>query len=89
MAINDTIEMTDGWPKERVVATDLSLRRAGLPTLTEMRKRFSRGVQRAVRRGSIKNDVEYYAVRNAAEFTEGERPRLWQLLAAYEDQAGR
>jgi hypothetical protein len=84
MAINDTIEMTDGWPNERVAATDLSLQQDGLPSLTEMRGRFSKVVQRAVRRGSIKDDVEYYAIRNAVELTEEGREGLWQLLAAYE-----
>lgn len=88
MAINDIIEMTDSWPQERVAATDLSLQEHGLPTLTEMRRRFSKLVQRAVRRGSIKDEVEYYVVRNAAELTEDDGERLWLLLAAYEEQAG-
>jgi hypothetical protein len=89
MAINDTIEMTEAWPQERVAATDLSLQQQGLPSLTDVRRRFSRLVQRAVRRGSIKDEVEYYAVRNAAELP-GEAPeRLWSLLAAYEGQARR
>ncbi len=89
MAINDIIEMTDVWPQERVAASDLSLQQLGLPTLTEMRRRFSKFVQRAVRRGSIKNEVEYHAVRNAAELTLGEQERLLGLLAAYEEQGGR
>jgi hypothetical protein len=84
MAINDLIEMTDGWPKEQVASTDLALTKAGLPSLSEMRKRLSKAVQRAVRRGRIKDDVEYYAVRNAAELSgDGQQP-LWLLLAAYE-----
>ena len=86
MAINDTIEMTSGWAQHRIVATDLSLQRAGLPSLTEMRGRFSKVVQRAVRRGSIKDEVEYYAVRNAVELTEDGRERLWSLLVAYEER---
>ena len=89
MALNDIIELTDGWPQQRVAAVDSSLQRKGLPTLTEMRMRFSKSVQRAVRRGIIKDDVEYYAVRNAAELMEGEAERLWPLLAAYEERAVR
>ena len=87
MAINDIIEMTESWPVERVAVTDLSLQQNGLPSLTEMRGRFSKGVQRAIRRGSIKNDVEYHAVRNAVELTEDGKERLWQLLATYEEKA--
>ena len=87
MAINDTIEMTSDWAEERVVATDLSLQRADLPSLTEMRGRFSKVVQRAVRRGSIKDDVEYCAVRNSVELTEEGRDQLWKLLAAYEERS--
>ena len=84
MAINDLIEMTNGWPKEQVASTDLALVKASLPGLSEMRQRFSRAVQRAVRRGRIKDDVEYYAVRNAVELSgDGQEP-LWSLLAAYE-----
>lgn len=88
MAINDIVEMTDAWPRERVAATDLSLQERGLPTLTDMRNRFSKLVQRAVRRGSIKDEVEYYAVRNAAELME-EREPLSHLLVAYEEHTRR
>lgn len=84
MAINDMIEMTDGWAQERVAASDAALLERDLPTLTEMRGRFSKVVQRAVRRGSIKDEIEYHAVRNAAELTGGEQLR--PLLASYEER---
>lgn len=87
MAINDTIEMTADWAQERVATTDATLRDCDLPTLSEMRGRFSMLVQRAVRRGSIKDEVEYYAVRNAAELADG--GPLWLLLATYEERLAR
>jgi len=87
MAINDIIEMTDDWAQERVAATDAALRERDLPTLTEMRGRFSKLVQRAVRRDSIKDQVEYYAVRNAAELGNGDQ--LWPLLKTYEERLAR
>lgn len=87
MAINEIIEMTDDWSQERVAATDTALQQRDLPTLTEMRGRFSKLVQRAVRRGSIKDEVEYYSVRNAAELADGEQ--LWLLLATYEERLAR
>jgi len=84
MAINDLIEMTNGWPTEQVASTDIALVKASLPSLSEMRQRFSKAVQRAVRRGRIKDDVEYYAVRNAVELSGDGQGPLWSLLAAYE-----
>jgi len=84
MAIGDTIEATDRWPRERVVAIDDKLAHEGFPTLSAMRLQFSKVVRRVAARGSIKNDVEYYAVRNAIGMdTENEGP-LWKLLSAYE-----
>jgi hypothetical protein len=87
MAIGDTIEATEGWPGERVAAVDHLLEREGLPSLTEMRLRFSKVIRRVVGRGSIKNEVEYYAVRNAAELTKNGQEALWKLLATYEGRA--
>src|SRR3954447_8390556 len=67
MAVGDTIELTEGWPRDRVAAIDNELVREGLPSLTTVRLRFSKVIHRVVRRGSINNDPEYYAVRSAVE----------------------
>ena len=53
-----------------------------------MRTQFSKVIRRVVGRGSINNDVEYYAVRNAVEVADGERGPLWKLLSAYEERLG-
>jgi hypothetical protein len=87
MAIDDIIEATDAWPTQKVEALDRLLEREGLPKLTEMRLRFSKIIRRVVARRSIKNDVEYYAVRSAAELPHDDAEALWKLLAAYEEQA--
>jgi hypothetical protein len=84
MALNDTIESTSRWAPERVAAMDQSLERDGLPSLTQMRIRFSKAIQRVVARGTIKNDAEYYAVRNAVELVPEQQVDLLKLLAAYE-----
>jgi hypothetical protein len=83
MAVGDLVEMTAAWSKDQVAAVDEKLSADDLPTLSEVRARFSKSVRRAVRRGHIENDVEYYAVRNAAELSSG-ADELWKLLAAYE-----
>jgi hypothetical protein len=84
MAIGDTIEATGGWPRDRVAAIDNELVREGLPTLTAVRLRFSKVIRRVVCRGTIKNDVEYYAVRNIAELARDDQEPLRKLLSEYE-----
>ena len=85
MAIGDLIDLTSGWSAEQISALDLKLGAAHLPTLTEVRARFSNAVQRVLRRGRIDDESEYHAVRNAAEFAQDSGP-LWQLIASYEEQ---
>jgi hypothetical protein len=84
MAIGDTVEATGAWPRDRVAAIDNELAGKGLPSLTAVRLRFSKVIHRAVRRGSIKNDVEYSAVRNAAQLAHDDQEPLWKLWSAYE-----
>jgi hypothetical protein len=86
MAIGDTVDETDGWPRHRVAAIDDELIREGLPSLSAVRLQFSELIHRVVNRGSIQNDVEYHAVRNVVERTqEGQEP-LWKLVSAYEER---
>lgn len=87
MAINDLLEMTHDWSDGKVQELDSALCFNGLPSLTEMRIRFSKTLRRVVTRGSIKNDVEYYAVRIAADLTDSEQSDLSALLSVYEAQA--
>lgn len=89
MAIGDTIEQTDCWSPARVAEADEILASDGLPTLSEMRVRFSKVIKRVVNRGSIKNDIEYYAVRNGAEVAQDGGQDLWPLLTAYEQSQAR
>jgi hypothetical protein len=81
MAIGDLIELTSAWSDEQISVLDRKLGAADLPTLTEVRTRFSRVVQQVLRRGRISSEGEYHAVRNAAEF-EPKSGSLWQLIAA-------
>lgn len=87
MAIGDTIEMAEGWSPEKVESVDHLLNREGLPSLTQMRLGFSKTIQGVVARGTIKNDVEYYAVRNAVELATDKQETLAELLVAYEKSA--
>jgi hypothetical protein len=84
IALADLIELTSRWPDDHVAMVDNALRGEGLATLTELRAKFSKTVQRVVRRGHIEHDSEYHAVRNAAEMLGSEDMSLWPLLAVYE-----
>lgn len=88
MAISDIVEMTADWPLDRVRGIDDDLVREKLPSLTALRVRFSKAVSRAVSRGSIKGDVEYHAVRNAAELAQEGTAPLWRLISDYEKSKG-
>ena len=84
MAIGDIVEFTSAWSASDVAACDDELSQSGLPTLSEVRVRFSKLVQRVVRRGHIKSDDEFYALRNAVEQRDADSASLWPLLEAYE-----
>lgn len=84
MAIGDVVEFTSGWPPTDVVRCNSELSENGLPTLTEVRARFSKVVQRVIRRGRIKSDEEFYTLRNAIEQEGANAEILWPLLEAYE-----
>jgi hypothetical protein len=86
MAIGDVLEFTSDWPASEVATCDLKLSQEGLPTLSEMKIRFSKLVQRVVRRGRIKSDDEFYALRNAVEQPGTDTATLWPLLERYESQ---
>ena len=86
IAIGDFIEMTNDWPPPRVSALDQALIQEALPSLSEMRLRFSKAIDRIVRRERINNEQEYYAVRNAVEHAGDGQTRLWALLTDYEEK---
>ena len=85
MAIGDTIEMFDRAGPEEVDAFDRELGAAGLPTLSEVRARFSRQINGIMKRGKIRSEIEYYALRNAVDsMPEGDAAKAWHLLGEYE-----
>ncbi|MFM5914947.1 MAG: hypothetical protein ACKOPR_09440 [Chakrabartia godavariana] len=84
MAIGDMVDLSLCWPDEAVAQCDDELLGLGLPTLSSMRLRFDRLVRRALTRGTIKNEDEYYAVRNAVDHSGPDAEALWTMLANYE-----
>jgi len=84
MAIEDVVELTSGWLTIDVAKCDSELSLKGLPTLTEVRARSSKVVQRVIRSGRITSDEEFFALRNAVEQQGANSEALWTLLTAYE-----
>lgn len=89
MAINDCLEMSAHFTQADVKTADANLNQAGLPTLSALRLRFWKRIQSVLKRGRIRTEIEYYAIKNAAEIpqAEADRARLWALIEEFEAQA--
>jgi hypothetical protein len=90
MAINDCMEITTSWPAQRIAAVDTELRAQGLPTLSQLRLRYSTQLNSIVKRGHIRSEVEYYLVRGALEdpnLAPGEAGSLRKLIEMFEASA--
>jgi len=88
-AANDIIEDLSDRPVEGVVALDEALRAHGIVTASEVRRRYASSYKRIVKRGSIRNDTEYYllngiVVDHGNGVPDDERSVLQKLLDAYE-----
>jgi hypothetical protein len=85
MAIGDVIENCEGLSPDRVAAVDAMLEAEGIMTLTAVRARFWARVQQILRRGTVRGERDYYALRNVVEgLAEEEQSRAWQILASFE-----
>jgi hypothetical protein len=88
-AINDCVEMSFHFDHAEVEKLDSQLRSRGIVTLSELRRRYSKSYAKIMKRGQIKNETEYYLVRNVlfdpTEKAPEERKLLEELISAYED----
>ena len=87
-AINDCLEATSNFQGADLQVLDRDLAALNLPTLSALRIRFWKRIALAIKRGRIRNDTEYYAVRNVAETPEFETQSdaIWAMLTAYENR---
>jgi hypothetical protein len=87
-AINDCVERSWPFDPAEVANFDAELSNRGIITLSELRRRYSRGYAKILRRGRIKNATEFYLLRNVVndptEKSPEERDLLAKLLADYE-----
>jgi hypothetical protein len=76
-AINDCIEASLRFGNAEVAVLDSELRKRGIVTLSELRRRYSRTYARIAKRGKIKNDTEYCLINNVLNDTTPTRhPRM-------------
>jgi hypothetical protein len=87
-AVSDCTDMSLQFTPMEVAKFDSELRLHDIPSLSELRRRYSRAYARVMRRGRIEDETEYYLLRNVlfdpSEKTAEERERLETLIAAFE-----
>ena len=87
-AINDCVERSFHFDHAEVETLDSELRKRGVITLSELRRRYSKSYAKIMERGQIKNETEYYLLRNVlfdpTEKTSDERKLLRGLISDYE-----
>ena len=87
--INDCVEMSLHFDHEEVEKLDSQLRSRGIVTLSELRRRYSKSYAKIMKRSRIKNETEYYLLRNVlfdpTEKTSDERKLLEKLISDYEE----
>ena len=92
-AINDSLEgLLQDLSPEQVAQLDAALHATGIVTLTELCRRHSRQYKALVRRGSLRNETEYYLAKGvfcdcAAFLSSEEAERLGAMLLAFEQAA--
>jgi hypothetical protein len=87
-AISDCMDMSLQFTPMEVAKFDSELRLNDIPSLSELRRRFSRTYARVLKRDRIEDETEYFLLRNVlfdpGEKAEGEREQLERLIAAFE-----
>lgn len=91
-AANDVIEELSDKRAAGVAVLDEALRASGLITASEVRRRYASSYKRITKRGTIRNDTEYYLINGiVVDFGNGisdeERAALQLLLDRYEAAA--
>ncbi|MDH2381955.1 hypothetical protein [Bradyrhizobium sp. CER78] len=80
-AINDCVERSSSFDPAEVANLDAELISRGIITLSELRKRYSRGYANILKRGRIKNDTEFYLLQNVINDPTEKSPDELELLA--------
>ena len=79
-AINNCVEMSIRFDHAEVEKLDSQLRSRGIVTLSELRRRYSKNYARIIKRARIKNELEYYLIRNVIDDPTAKTPEERELL---------
>ncbi|MGY3445013.1 hypothetical protein [Bradyrhizobium sp. USDA 4473] len=80
-AINDCVEESWHFDPAKVASLDAELINRGIITLSELRRRYSRGYAKVLKRGRVKNDTEFYLLQNVINDPTEKSPEEHELLA--------
>jgi hypothetical protein len=88
-AVNDILHELAGIDRETARLFDVTLNSEGLPTLSQLRHRYSSAYRRIIKRNQIKSETEYYLVKElvddlASNISEEERLKCIDMLERYE-----
>ncbi|CAN7656802.1 hypothetical protein LJR009_005967 [Bosea sp. LjRoot9] len=87
-AIQDCIVMTSRLPPEKVSEIDMSLIEAGIPSLSEIRRRYWSKYKNLIKKDTISNDNDYYLAKgildSGSPVPEDELKKLRRLIGEYE-----
>jgi len=88
-AVNDTVEDWESRTREDIRNLDALLHKQGLPTFSEIRRRYASAYKRILKQGILKTDTDYYLVAGVLSdvsslVNEDERVLLNRLVAQYE-----
>jgi hypothetical protein len=87
MAIGDIIEETQYLGRDEVDRVDAALAAEGLPTLSQVRIEFWAKISGIIKRGKVRSETEYYALRNVVEsMLEPDQSKAWSFLEEFESR---
>lgn len=90
MALGDLMEMSETLSAKQCEAIDAALAERSLPTWSELRIQFSGKIAATMRRGKIRSETEYYALRNVVESIDNpDQETAWSILDDYEQKAAK
>lgn len=93
-AINDIVEDSSDWLPDRVAKANSRFEAADSPTLSEVRRSYSKKYLKCLERGAVRSIEEYYLLKGveaggSIEFGAEEREKVLQMLTEYENKIHR
>jgi hypothetical protein len=93
-AIIDISSIINDFPEQLKAAIDYDLEKAGLPNLKTLRASIGSIVNKAIKRGRIRNEEEYYAINEllgdlTSGYSQNERTEFERLVLNFEVDAGK